>query len=134
MYTGVKPLQHIPQIHTHTVVIIFPKASLSHTVSQEVLSPKTYTPTNYQPVHVKNVLIQIPGHYVVMFERHTSHPAIHTKLLREGMWSLLKHAFMCVPVFLNMFVNMATWNKLAHAHALCFFFFFSSTAECEVSS
>lgn len=35
MFTNIKPPQHIPCIHTHTVIIIS-KASLSHTVSQVV--------------------------------------------------------------------------------------------------
>lgn len=74
MFTNMKPPQHIPCIHTQTIIIVFAKASLSHSVSQEVLSPK-HKPVNYQP-HVKNAVLQIPAHYVVMYERCMSYPLL----------------------------------------------------------
>ena len=94
MFTNIKPPQRIPRIHT--TLIVFLKASLSHTVCQEVRTPKTHTPANYQSVHAKNALSHIPAHYVVMYEWHMSHLLLHVKLLEEGMQSLLKAAFMCV--------------------------------------
>lgn len=45
MFIFVKPPQHIPRVHTHTAAIVFSKASLSHTESEEVVSLKTNTHT-----------------------------------------------------------------------------------------
>ncbi len=71
---------------------LYPPELHCHILSSEVLSPKTHTPANYQPIHVKNVLLHIPGHYAVMFERHMSHPPLHVRLLR-----LMPHS--CVLCF-----------------------------------
>lgn len=87
MFTNIKPPQHIPLIHTNADRHCLLQ---SLTVTQEVISPKTHTPANYQPINAKNVLLQIPGHYVVMLSRHMSYPPLHVKLLKEGVLSFLK--------------------------------------------
>lgn len=109
MFTNIKPPQHIPRIHTHTGVIVSSKASQSHAVSQEV--PKyMHTPANYEPVYIQNVLLQILGHYVVMYEKHTSHPPLHVKLC----------------TVMNMFVSMTTWNGVGTCSCTEHLFFYHS--------